>query len=211
MTVVIQTSTLNRAGFAPAEVQRLSRRIVTTTVGNSGARFGVSVNVLSSSIKACVLLASLVTASAQVNGPTKPTQTEKFVWRYGARELGTFYVPTGFTAETENYREGIVTHLRYPDGSCLVVQRGFMYRIPMFQDPEHVLDSSEKLDAKMVRSGHYADKAEVWGEVDYAPRRPTRPNASIFDTLSPNLGYEHVPRRRGEEFARALATYVSAP
>jgi hypothetical protein len=186
-------------------------RDLATTVGNSDARFGVSVNVLFSSIKACVLLASLVTASAQVNGPTKPMRIEKFVWRYGAHELGSFYVPTGFTAETENYREGIVTRLRYADGSCLVFQRGFMYRIPMFQDPEHVLDHSEKLDAETVRSGHYANKAEVWGEVDYAQRRPTQPNASLFDTLAPNLGYEKVPRRRRKEFAKALETYVSSP
>src|SRR5580698_3978505 len=109
-----------------------------------------------------------IAASGQASRPTKSVQTERFVWQYGTHELGTLDVPSGFTADTENYREGIVTRLRYPDGSCLVLQRGFMYRIPMFQDPEHISDFSKKLIDKTVRRGHYDHKPEVWGEDDYA-------------------------------------------
>jgi len=150
-----------------------------------------------------------VIASGQLSGPTKPVQTEKFVWRYGARELGTLDVPSGFTADTENYREGIVTRLRYADGSCVLLQRGFMYRIPMFQDPEDILDSSKKLNDKTARRGHYSHEPEVWGEDDYAPSRPTH-EGSLLETISPNLGFEHVPRGRGKEFARAIESFVAS-
>jgi hypothetical protein len=160
-----------------------------------------------SSILCAVLIVS-VNVFSQVPGPKQPPQTEKFVWRYGGHELGTLDVPRGFTADTENYREGIVTRLRYRDGSCFVLQRGFMYRIPLFQDPEHILDSSEKMSSKTVRRGHYSDKSEVWGEVDYAPRKSVHPGASLFEIVSPNLGYEHVPVGLGKDFARAIDSFV---
>src|SRR5271166_3730008 len=153
---------------------------------------------------ALAFLALFANAFPQAHRPTQSTPTEKFVWRYGTHEFGTIEVPTGFTPETENYREGIVTRLRYHDGSCFVLQRGFMYRIPMFQNPEHILDASRKLSIKTVRRGHYAGKAEVWGEVDYAPRKPADAGASMFERVSPNIGYEHVPNGRGKEFAKAL-------
>jgi len=136
-----------------------------TVARNCAARVGVQITVLRLSSILCAVLIVSVNAFSQVPGPRQPPQTEKFVWRYGGHELGTLAVPRGFTAETENYREGIVTRLRYPDGSCFVLQRGFMYRIPLFQDPEHILDSSEKISGKTVRRGHYSDKPEVWGEV----------------------------------------------
>jgi hypothetical protein len=98
--------------------------------------------------------------------------------------------------------------LRYPDGSRFVLQRGFMYRIPLFQDPEHILDSSEKMSGETVGRGHYSDKPEVWGEVDYTNRKSDHPGASLFEIDSPNLGYEHVPVGRGQDFARALDSFV---
>jgi len=105
----------------------------------------------------CAVLVVSPNAFSPVPEPKQPPQTEKFVWRYGGRDLGTLDVPPGFTADTENYKEGIVTRLCHPDGSCFVLQRGFMYRIPMFQDPEQILDSSEKMSGKTVRRGHYSD------------------------------------------------------
>jgi len=154
------------------------------------------------------VLASLCfVATAQMSHPIKPVPIETFVWRYGTNEFGSLAVPSDFTADTENYREGIVTRLHYRDGSCIVLQSGFLYRIPMFQDPEHILDSSKKLIAKTVRRGHYDHKTEVWGEDDYAPRKPTH-QGSLLETISPNLGFEHVPRGRGREFARALESFV---
>jgi hypothetical protein len=156
-------------------------------------------------------LALFANSFSQANGPIQPKQTEKFVWRYGVHSLGALEVPTGFTAETENYREGIVTRLRYKDGSCLVLQRGFMYRIPMFQDREHIQDSSQKMSTKTVRRGHYAGRAEVWAEVDYAARKPVHPGASVLELVSPNIGYEHVPHGRRTDFAKALESFVLEP
>lgn len=154
------------------------------------------------------ILITFVAASSQVPEPKQSQQTEKFVWSYGGRKLGTLDVPRGFTADTENYTEGIVTRLHYTDGSIILLQRGFMYRVPLFQDPEHILDSSKKTSDKTVRRGHHSGKTEVWGEVDYALRKSVHPGASLLEVVSPNLGYAHVPIGRGRDFARALESFV---
>jgi hypothetical protein len=159
---------------------------------------------LLSPILCAVLIVSGNAFPAQIPGPKRPPRAEKFVWRYGGHELGTLDVAPGFTADSENYREGIVTRLRYPDGSCFVLQSGFMYRIPLFQGPKHILDSSEKMSGRTVRRGHYPDRSEVWGEVGYEPRKSVRPAGSRFEIVSRNLGCEHVPVGRGKDFARTL-------
>jgi hypothetical protein len=162
-------------------------------------------------LRLCLILYAFLTliinAFPQVNEQKLPTRTEKFVWRYGSHELGTLEVPNGFIANTENYTEGIVTRLRYPDGSCFVLQRGFMYRIPLFQDPENILDFSKKKIDRTIRRGHYKNKTEVWGEVDYTSPKLGHPEASIFEMISPNIGYEHVPRGRSKEFVKALESF----
>jgi hypothetical protein len=133
-------------------------------------------------------------------------RTTTFTWSWGTSVLGELEVPSGFTADTWNYKEGILTTLKYRDGSSIVLQKGFMYRIPMFQDSEYILDTSEKESDKTVRRGHYKGKAEVWGEVDY--RSPMKaPDPSILGAVGPNLGYEHVPRKLEREFASALLSF----
>ena len=84
---------------------------------------------------------------------------ETFVWRYGNLNFGTLEVPRGYLAETQNYTEGVVTRLCYPDQSCFVLQRGFMYRIPMFQDLDDIMDFSKKSKEKTIRRGHYKGKS----------------------------------------------------
>jgi hypothetical protein len=135
-------------------------------------------------------------------------ETESFVWRYGDFTFGTLQVPSGFTTETQNYKEGIVTRLYYPDGSCLLLQRGGMYRVPMFQDPEHIVDFSRKFSERTIRRGHYKGTSEVWGEVNYKPQiKSNRPRTSLLEVFGPNIGYEHVPRKRAQELWRALESY----
>lgn len=135
-----------------------------------------------------------------------PNQTELFVWRYNGSILGFLDVPRGFTSDTDNYREGIVTTLHYPDGSSIILQRGFMYRIPLFQDEKDVLDSSAVKSGTTVRRGHYKGKRECWGEIDYKPPVKTVEKA-FLGIIGPNLGYAHVPRKRADEFFRALESF----
>lgn len=115
-------------------------------------------------------------------------KTETFVWRYDTLTLGSLEVPTGYTAETENYLEGIVTRLSYPDGSSLVLQKGGLYRIPMFQDPEHVLDSSKPEEARTVRRGHYRGRSRCWGEIDFAPSKTDVAGKSVLSIFPPKPG-----------------------
>jgi hypothetical protein len=135
-------------------------------------------------------------------------ETESFVWKYGNITFGTLQVPSGFTDETQNYTEGIVIRLHYPDGSCFLFQRGGMYRVPMFQDPEHIVDFSRKVSERTIRRGHYKGRSEVWGEVNYNLQiKSNYPLTSLFELFGPNIGYEHVPGKRAQEFARALESF----
>jgi hypothetical protein len=135
-----------------------------------------------------------------------PPKTETFTWRYGSSVLGEIDVPAGFSADTWNYREGIVTTLKYADGSSIVLQKGFMYRIPMFQDAEDVLDSTEQQTARTMRRGHYKGKTNRWGEVDYkSPVKTSQPG--FLGAVGPNLGYANVPRKKAKEFADALESF----
>lgn len=79
-----------------------------------------------------------------------------------------------------------------------------MYRVPLFQDPEHVLDSSRESTDRTIRRGHYKGTSDVWGEDDYKPRAYHPPLNGIIEALMPNLGYEHVPAERQAEFEEAL-------
>ena len=140
------------------------------------------------------------------------SETESFVWKYGNLIFGTLQVPSGFTDETENYREGIVTRLRYPDGSIFILQRGGMYRVPMFQDPDHLVDFSRKISNQTIRKGHYKGQSDVWGEVNYNPQINSNHHpTSLLEIFGPNIGYEHVPRKRAKEFARALESFRPSP
>ena len=94
---------------------------------------------------------------------TQEAGTTTFVWL----NVGTLKVPRGFKEETRNYTEGTVTRLCYSDGSCFVLQRGGMYRVPMFQDPEHIVDFSKDSPERTIRRGHYKGKSEMWGEINY--------------------------------------------
>ncbi len=153
------------------------------------------------------LLQPARTPPQQAESKLEP-KTTTFSWRWGTTALGEIDVPAGFTPDTWNYREGILTTLKYRDGSSIVLQKGFMYRIPMFQDPEYVLDSSETDATKTVRKGHYNGKTKVWGEVDYqSPLKTPHSDKSILGAVGPNLGYEHVPRRLAKEFAGALQSF----
>lgn len=40
---------------------------------------------------------------------------EEFVWQYAGHTIGRLRVPTGFAIGTYNYKEGIVTTLRFSD------------------------------------------------------------------------------------------------
>jgi hypothetical protein len=47
---------------------------------------------------------------------------EPFVWKHGSRVIGRLSLPASFAAETYNYREGIVTTLRYTNGAFIILQ-----------------------------------------------------------------------------------------
>src|SRR5215472_12047748 len=95
---------------------------------------------------------------------------EEFVWTFSGQLVGRLNVPTGFVVETYDYREGIVTTLRYSDGAYVVLQAGGMYRIPLFQDKENKLISSRELSMRTIRVGQFTSTELWWREDDYKPK-----------------------------------------
>jgi hypothetical protein len=89
----------------------------------------------------------LTTVAFAIVAQTPQSTTETFVWKMRGQIIGRLSVPKGPVdlkdktprlgrVEVYDYREGIVTTLRYQDGASIVLQTGGMYRLRMFQDPE---------------------------------------------------------------------------
>jgi hypothetical protein len=133
---------------------------------------------------------------------------EEFVWAHGTRLIGRLNVPRGFTAETYDYREGIVTTLRYGDGSFIILQAGGMYRLPLFQDKEHRLTSSKELNAKTIRIGQFVETSLWWREDDYKRGKLNGDAAGWFALFPPNIGYSKVSSTHRAEFDRSLDSFV---
>ena len=133
---------------------------------------------------------------------------EQFVWAHGDRLIGRLNVPKGFMTETYDYREGIVTTLRYADGSFIVLQAGGMYRVPLFQDKEHRLVSSKELSAKTVRIGRFVDTSLCWREDNYKRGKLNADAVGWFALFPPNIGYGKVSPTQRAEFDRSLDSFV---
>ncbi len=117
-------------------------------------------------------------------------------------------VPTGFAIETYDYREGMVTTIRYTDGASIVLQSGGMYRVPIFQDSNHKLTSSTDLAMKTIRVGQIAGSTLCWREDNFKSNNVTGKDLSLRALFPPNIGYTGVPESRRAEFDNALDSFV---
>jgi len=131
-----------------------------------------------------------------------------YSWEYQGVVHGTIQVPPGFKAETNNYREGIITHLRYPDSSYIVLQHGGMYRVPMFQDSEYVIKRTEELSDRTIRTGAIKGSEKLWRE-DNLKKMPSSGGDlhPLFYFFPPNIAYDKVPQNRVEFFNDALDSF----
>jgi len=105
--------------------------------------------------------------------------------------------------EVYDYREGIVTTLRYQDGAYILLQSGGMYRIPLFQCPEYKLFSSTEHDRKTARTGRFTEGDRLWREDNYKPRAASG--------WPPNIGYAKVQPKQRIEFDAALDSFTREP
>ena len=135
-------------------------------------------------------------------------QHPKFVWTYRGKILGSMQAPPGYSSETDNYVEGIVTTLHYRDGSYIIMQAGLMYRVPLFQNPENKLVASVDSAAKMIRVGEYTTSKRFWREDNYKPRKAVGTAVHFFSIIAPNVGYANVPLEKRNEFDKALDSFV---
>jgi len=135
-----------------------------------------------------------------------------YTWEYGATVHGIIQVPPGYKAETENYREGIITYLRYPDSSYIVLQQGGMYRVPMFQDPEYLISKTEDRADRVIRTGSIKGSDKLWRE-DNWKRQPIdeRPGEQsphpLFLLFPPNIAYVKVTKDKRDLFNKALNSF----
>jgi hypothetical protein len=149
-------------------------------------------------VLAVIALASLIQVTAAAD----------FVWNHGGVRIGRLNVPAGFKIEIYDYREGVVTTLRYEDGSCITLQSGGMFRLPLFQGKEYAVISSTDLDGKTVRTGRSASGELCWREDNYKPKKATGKHISILALFPPNVGYSNVPATRRSGFDHALDSFV---
>jgi hypothetical protein len=135
--------------------------------------------------------------------------TETFVWRHGDQIIGRLSVPRRPAVEVYDYREGIVTTLRYHDGASIVLQAGGMYRVPLFQGPEYKLLSSTESDTKTVRIGRSGSELHLhWREDNYKPKKVTDARFSYLAIWAPNIGYSNARSERQVEFDNALNSFI---
>ena len=173
--------------------------------GNNCGRRSVKIN---QDILAQVRITFLIATFALVHAARPATTTEEFAWKYGGRLIGRLTVPKGFVVETYNYREGIVTTLRYPDGAHILLQVGGMYRIPLFQGADHDLISTTELDKKTIRVGRFASAELYWREDNYKPKKTSGKPISLLALFPPNVAYAKVSSVRRAEFDQALDSFV---
>jgi hypothetical protein len=134
---------------------------------------------------------------------------KEFVWQYGGHTIGRrLTVPTGFAIQTYDYREGIVTTLRYADEASIVLQSGGMYPVPMLQNSDHKLTSSTELAVKTIRVGQIAGSTLYWREDNFKPSKVTGKDLSIRGLFPPNIAYTRVPQSRRADFDHALNSFV---
>ena len=127
----------------------------------------------------------LMTMASALVAEKPQNATETFVWRHGNQIIGRLSVPKGPAVEVYDYREGIVTTLRYQDGASIVLQVGGMYRLPLFQDPEYKLVSSTESDAKTVRIGRSEGGELNWREDNYKSKKLPNTRLSYLATWPP--------------------------
>src|SRR5262249_45633647 len=111
-----------------------------------------------------------------------------YSWSHEGALHGTIQAPPAFKAETQNYREGIITYLRYPDSSYIVLQHGGMYHVPMFQDSEYVVKGTEERADRTVRTGSIKNSERLWREDNLKKMPSARGNLHpLFYLFPPNI------------------------
>src|SRR5262245_31886374 len=120
-------------------------------------------------------------------GQRQPIDVVSYVWTYQGTVHGTMLVPPGYKEQTENYKEGIITHPSYPDGSYIVLQHGGMYAIPIIRDTEHVVSKADDGTKRLVRRGSVRGTTLFWRE-DNFKRDPQKRNQvhPLFYMFPPN-------------------------
>lgn len=135
-----------------------------------------------------------------------------YSWKYETSNLfGTMKVPKGFTENTRNYREGIITHLTYSDGSVIILNRGLMMQLPFFDGADYIVSEkcekwgdAERKDTlihQVFRRGKAKGKDLYWREENTFMRRLP---------YKLNIAYEKVPKERVDLFNQALDSYTEA-
>src|SRR5579883_733976 len=99
----------------------------------------------------------LFAASTAFGQQSQGDELTSFTWVYNGAIYGTMKAPLGYTAETVNYKEGIVTRLRYKDGSEIVLQRGGLFQVPMLNGDGFEVTKTVESEIKKIRRGNSKD------------------------------------------------------
>jgi len=131
--------------------------------------------------------------SQEVNAAISDPLTERFWWTWSGDTLGVLEVPSHFKVSHDEYGEGVVFTLSYPDSSYILLHFGGDIYLPFLEGPAYAVDSTFKKGSTTIQIGHVKGKSLYWREES---------RAGLINLLFCNVRKNMLPL-----FEKALATF----
>lgn len=140
-------------------------------------------------------------------GQTKERPLVNYNWKYGETILlDNVKVPTNYKEETNNYREGIISYLKYKDGSYIVFHRGGMMQLPFFAERKNYLtESKEEFEDRTFQCGKSKNQKLYWCEVNF---KRTPETIKVGIPFPSNFGFDKVKKKTLELYKNSLKSLV---
>lgn len=156
----------------------------------------------------------LLLMPAALFGQRADAELVTYMWQYNGHVSGTIKVPAGYRSdETKFYGHGIVTTIKYSNGSTIILQTGRSYQVPMFQEEEYVVADTEDRAGRKIRRGGLKGTDLFWREDNLQHDRPLiSPDGSQINLGGyglPNIAFDKVPGDKVELFNKSLDTFTA--
>ncbi len=157
--------------------------------------------------KGFTLLIILIVVSFGFGQKTKREKFVDYVWKYEESILlEEVEVPVKFKEETRNYREGIISYLKYKDDSYIILHRGGMMKLPFFAERDgYTTETKEEFADRTVRCGKSKNKQLYWCEVNFRRTAETIKAGLPFPS---NFAFDKVKKKNLKLFKEALNSLV---
>ena len=121
---------------------------------------------------------------------------------------GSLAVPSGFTIDRKNYKEGEITTLKYPDGSRIILHCGGMMNLPLLSGTHYLPSTTRHTALRDEIVGHTGNL--YWREDDYVRQKPHGKFISFVEMFPPDIAYDKVPFERKKNFDLARDSFKAS-